>query len=207
MGGSHRKEIAVGQPAGISPCSLLSFMSSHSSPPTNHGGTTPKSADQLERLFRSEAPRLRRFFHRRTGDSETAQDLTQEAFLRLTGSPKYCELANPLAYLQRIARNLLIDRGRRKAAMLAVVHLPYDENIGPCFEADQNYAIEANDLLARYELALESLGTKSSRIFLLHRVDELTYSQISDLLEISIGTVEYHMSRALSHLDLALGND
>lgn len=182
-------------------------MSSHSLPPSTYDGATTHSDDRLEKLFRTEAPRLRRYFHRRTGDSEAAQDLTQEVFLRLTGSPTRYELAKPFAYLQRIARNLLIDRGRRNAAMLAYAHLPYDENMCPRFEADQNYAIEANDLLARYELALAGLSAKSRRIFLLHRVDELTYSQISEILEISIGTVEYHMGRALSHLDRALGND
>lgn len=182
-------------------------MSFRSLPPPNEGSRPSEYANRIDRLFRSEAPRLRRYFHRQTGDHEAARDLTQEAFLRLSGLPQYGEIRSPLAYLQRIARNLLIDRSRRKAMQLAAAHSPYDENFGPHAEPEQNYAIEARDLLKRYERALDSLSFKTRRIFLMHRVDDMTYSQIGDALDISIGTVEYHMGRALAHLDVALGDD
>ena len=41
---------------------------------------------------------------------------------------------------------------------------------------------------------------KTRRVFLMHRVDELSYREIHELLGISIATVEYHMMKALGQI-------
>ena len=48
---------------------------------------------------------------------------------------------------------------------------------------------------------------KTRKVFLLHRVEELTYKEIGERLGVSIPTVQYHVARALAHLDAALGQE
>jgi RNA polymerase sigma-70 factor (ECF subfamily) len=158
----------------------------------------------IERLYRTAAPSLRHFFRHRTGDADAAEDMVQETFLRLSGSSRPDALRNPAAWLQRVARNLLFDRARRARAHGAPVHLPFDEVLLPQCPPEQALALEAEELRMRYEAALALLPARQREVFLLHRLDELTYREIASRLGITVATVEYHMGRALAHLDRML---
>lgn len=167
----------------------------------------PVSRQRLDGMFRSEALRLHRFFRRRTRCEETAADMVQETFLRLANSPTGRRLDNPLPYLQRIARNLLFDRNRSAETRLRGLHVEYDDGGDAPVAPAQGLLIEAEDLLKRYEVALASMTPKTRDVFVLHRIEDLTYRQIARQLGITIGTVEYHMARALVHLDRELGEE
>lgn len=65
---------------------------------------------------------------------------------------------------------------------------------------EQELDMEAADLLRLYESAIADLSEKTRRVFLMHRVDELSYREIHQRLGISIATVEYHMMKALAHI-------
>lgn len=164
----------------------------------------PSPAVDLEEVYRQEAPRLTRYFRSRIRQSDEAADLVQEAFARLAGFMSRSTLPGPGAYLQRIARNLLYDRSKRLEARLAAFHLPIGEGCDPGVAAEQEQAIEAQDIMRAYLEALEELPLKTREVFLLHRVEELTYREIGMKLDISVPTVQYHFARALAHIDAAL---
>jgi RNA polymerase sigma factor (sigma-70 family) len=172
-------------------------------PPGPGGDVGPMpTLEGLDPLFRREAPRLLRYFRYRLGNREAAPDLVQESFARLLRASRVASLANPAAYLQRIARNLLVDARRRASA--APIEVLIDElcdcGVGPA----QEDGLAMAELLARYEAAVAELSDKTRTVFLLQRVDGLSYRQIQERLGISMGTVEYHMMRAIAHLDQAL---
>lgn len=179
---------------------------------TAHGGEA-SDADLLarrydtggiENLFRREAPGLLRYFRRKTGGDESASDLVQDVFLKASTITGWSAIANPAAYLQRIARNLLIDRARKAKPMGQVRIVPL-ETIGDiAVPPGQHADIEARDMLKAYEDALATLSEKSRNVFLLHRTEDLTYREIAERLDITISTVEYHMMRALAHIDWML---
>lgn len=168
-------------------------------------GSRKDEAPGLDALFRSEAPRLLRYFRRNTGSGDAASDMVQDAFVRLAGAAKRAELANPAAYLQRIARNLLFDRARGREKAEFCRHVSLDDGWDLAVPPDQEMALEARDLLARYEAAVSGLTEKTRRVFLLHRAQGLTYKDIQLRLGISMGTVEYHMMRAIAHIDRVMG--
>lgn len=162
---------------------------------------------ELDRLFRDEAPRLTRFFQRRLRGDPDAPDLVQEAFVRLASFMAREALRNPAPYLQRIARNLLYERTRRHARTLAAFHLPIGEGPEPAARPEQEDCIGERDVMRIYRRALDELPEKTRTVFLLHRIDELTYREISEQLGISIPTVQYHMARSLAHIDAALESE
>lgn len=158
----------------------------------------------LEEVYRIEAPRLARYFRRRTREVDDALDLVQESFVRLAGYMARDSLSHPASYLQRIARNLLFDQSKRAEVKLAEYHTSIHDCVELAIEPDQWLAIEADDVMKLYRRALDDLPEKTREVFVLHRVDELTYKEIGARLGISIATVQYHVAKALVHLDSAL---
>ncbi len=172
---------------------------------TRVGGHEPDLAEAvvtLDLAFRHEGPALLRYLGRRAGH-DAAPDMLQEVFARAAGSAQVGRLANPAAFLRRVARNLLIDRSRRRKADNVIV-FPFDEDLHAASLPEQEQGIEAQDLRRLYEGAVDDLPEKTRRVFLMHRVDELSYRQIHERLGISIATVEYHMMRALAHIARAV---
>lgn len=62
-----------------------------------------------------------------------------------------------------------------------------------------------DDLRRRLELAIASLDGTTRAVFLLHRVDELSYERIAHRLGIGLDDVEHHLAEALLHLYRELG--
>ena len=110
-------------------------------------------------------------------------------------------ISQPAAYLQRIARNLLIDRHKRRETSADRRHDPLDEDCDIAVPPSQEAEIEAEQLLMLYEAALAGLSVRSREIFLLSRREGLTYKEIQAATGLSMGTVEYHMMRAIAHID------
>lgn len=162
---------------------------------------------ELDDIYRMQAPRLTRFFRRQLRGGDETQDLVQEAFARLAGFMARQPLTNPAPYLHSIARNLLFERTRRRARRMASFHVPIGEGCDPAVDPDQAHRIEARDVMRVYQRALDELPEKTCTIFLLHRVEELTYKIIGERLGISIPTVQYHVARALAHIDAALDQE
>ena len=135
---------------------------------------------------------------RRAGH-DVAPDLVQEVFARAASSQQASRLINPAAFITRIARNLLIDRARRREKN-NIIMFPLDEHRDLATPPEQAWNIEATDLLQLYEDAVDALSEKTRRVFLMHRVDEHSYREIHERLGISVATVEYHMMKALAHI-------
>lgn len=154
----------------------------------------------VETLYRDEGPRLLRYFSSRV-DRDEAHDLMHETFAGFLGivARRRRPIARPGAYLQRIARNLLIDRARRRHTRhLATAELAADAGQGIVVPED---ALIARELLARYEQAVADMPERTRTIFVLQRADGLTYRQIAERLDTSLWTVEHHMKRAIAHID------
>jgi len=160
----------------------------------------PSVPGRLETLFREHRPRLLRFFSRRTSN-DTAEDLTQQAFVRLAALD--CDviegLESPGAYLHRTAVNLLKDEAKTAVRRAAHLHVPVDDAaiMGP----DQIAALEARDMLVRLEAVMLRLKPRTREIFLAHRIDGYSYAEIAARTGLGIKAIEKHMSRAIAYID------
>ena len=158
---------------------------------------------RLEDLYRDHGPRLLRFFTRRI-DRQDAGDLVQESFLRLADSDA-CRaqvLDKPEAYLNQIATNLLRDRARVALQRSLARHVPEDSV--SLAANDPVAGLEARDRLERLRTALLRLRPRTRDIFLAHRLDGLSYKEVAARFDLTVKGVEWHMSKAIDHLDRAL---
>jgi len=155
------------------------------------GALTSKPIDLLQ-LFLLERGRLMRLIGRIVGSRAVAEELAHDTFLRLWGRPVAAE---DRSLLFRTAQNLAIDhmRARRvRAAYGAAVALS-DIDEAPRPDA----TVAARQELDALRAALRSLPERTQRVFLLNRLDGMTYPGIAKALGVSVSTVEKDMIRAL----------
>lgn len=159
---------------------------------------------QLDALFRRQAPALVRFLRRRTSQDE-AQDLAQEAFMRLTRAAEGQSLQKPEAYLARIARNLLRDRAKSVSGFRERTHAVLDPELHAANDGDPHLALEARQLLERHEAAILKLKPKAREVYLRHRIEGQTYAEIAKAMGLGLNSIEKYMITAIATIDRHLG--
>ncbi|MGC6400300.1 RNA polymerase sigma factor [Sphingomonas sp. FW199] len=162
-----------------------------------------RPVSRVDHLYDVHGPKLLRFF-KRSADHQDAGDLVQESFLRLVNAETIRDgrVDCAEAYLNQIALNLLRDRARSALNRSLARHISVDDVALP--DCDPVARLEARDKLNRLQQALLRLKPKTRAIFLAHRLDGLTYKEIAERHELSVKGVEWHMTKAIDHLDRAL---
>jgi RNA polymerase sigma-70 factor (ECF subfamily) len=126
-----------------------------------------------------------------------AEDLTQEAFLRLLNKNNWEHDENLAGYVFRIAERLAIDFIRHQRRH-QTHHVELDNSI-------PSNAIETEQLtILRQQceillLAIAELPMRCRDVFLLRKIDELSYSEIAKQLGISEKTVQRDLVNAMLH--------
>ncbi|WJH41098.1 RNA polymerase sigma factor [Aliirhizobium terrae] len=133
----------------------------------------------------------------------TAEDLVQDTFLRLW--ERQADLRNrPLqpGYIVRIGRNLAIDFKRRERIAPFVGGIEDLQFIKDPTPTPEDHTIASENLRVISD-AITSLPPRAREVFVMARIDGLTYVEIGKRLGISPKTVFSHMVVALERLDQA----
>ena len=138
--------------------------------------------------------RVRTALRRRGRAAHEVDDLMQEAWLRLALYEKDGPVAEPEAFLMRVALNLSIDAHRRQLAHGEEVDLDEVVLVDP--QPDAEATVLGKERLARLTLCLARLTDRTREIFIAHRVDGLSFAEIARVEGISTKVVEKHVSRA-----------
>ncbi|BBO67957.1 RNA polymerase sigma subunit ECF family protein [Desulfosarcina alkanivorans] len=131
------------------------------------------------------------FARRMLGDSQEAEDVTQDTFLRLyRASSRYRPEASLRTFLFRIAKNICIDyhRKKRPELMAQLPEIATEETPLDLLES----AIEAG----RLEKAIEALPANQRAALLLRHGEQMRYNQIAEVMELSVSAVESLLVRA-----------
>jgi RNA polymerase sigma factor (sigma-70 family) len=153
----------------------------------------------FELLFRHHQQELLRFAGQYSND-EVAEDLVQEAYLRLIRQAQTEKIDNPRAYLYKITRNLSADylrQGQIRSRYHEDSEFELEQVADPQPELDAE--VEAQAKLQRCLDALDSLPEVYRHVFLLHRIDGMTYAEIGKALQIPARTVERYAAKALAY--------
>lgn len=159
----------------------------------------------LETFFRRHAGEVQSFVQRRVGIQE-AEDVMQDAYVRLLGHPDPGAIRNPRAYLYRVTANLCANRFHREQARQRTFDaedIDPDKLVSPCPQPDD--ITEGLVQLEQLVSALDQLPEAWRDAFLLNRLEGLPYPEIARCLGVSPKTAQRYILKAWQHCLKRLG--
>jgi RNA polymerase sigma-70 factor (ECF subfamily) len=153
-----------------------------------------------EEVVSTYSRRIFNLAYRFTSSVEAAEDLTQEVFIRIYRTldqydPKQGDLSN---WLMRLARNLIIDdyRHRQRNPQNSMADAVDDHSyhlraVGTSAQKE----IERRELAAQVQEGIDKLPEDLKTCVILRDIEELSYQEIVDLLQIPEGTVKSRINR------------
>jgi RNA polymerase sigma factor (sigma-70 family) len=155
-----------------------------------------------EAVFRDLRERLQRLLRRRGRTRDDAEDLIQEAFLRLQQYyEKGGEVRQQEAFLVRTTLRLSINARRDEHKDLYIAEPVESLEIADTAPLPEDF-VALEERLQAMKRALATLSASTRDAYVLNRVDGLTYSQIAKLHGLTTKAVERRIARAM----LALSN-
>lgn len=135
---------------------------------------------------------------RRLGSEELANDVLHETYLRVDRMVDTQEIAQPNAYLYRMALNIAADRRQADARLLTGDEI--EELLQVSDEAlDPARVVGGQKELQTLLKALYELPARRRRIFIAARLEEAPHLEISQRFGISTRMVEKEIKAALGH--------
>ncbi len=129
---------------------------------------------------------------------QIAEDIVEDVFLKIWEERKRLNINVSLkAYLFQMVRNHSLNYLKGKKIELTDAFF-LDISLQSDITTDQQANI--NEITEHIQKAISELPERSRSVFTMHRYDSLKYSEIAEVLNITEGTVETHMVRALKFL-------
>lgn len=163
-----------------------------------HTGRSP-----LVKLFLTSYEDFKVRLRKRLGSEELANDVLHETYLRVDRMVETPDIAQPSAYLYRMALNIAADRRQADARLLTGSEIEdllqiSDEALDPA------RVVGGQKELQTLLKALYELPARRRRIFIAARLEEAPHLEISQRFGISTRMVEKEIKAALGHCALRL---
>jgi len=143
-------------------------------------------------------------------DSWIAEDIASDAMITFWETSKKYRIEHPLTFLFGIVKNKSIDYLRHEAvrqerlATMSEVGLRELHSRVTALEAFEPSEIYSQEIKAIVNATMKALPNKTRKIFIMSRHNGMTYEAIAQKIQLSIKSVEYHITKALSQLRTAL---
>jgi RNA polymerase sigma-70 factor (ECF subfamily) len=167
--------------------------------PPEQASAEPPGWETIEELFTALESPLLSYALRLAGDAGVAEDLVQEAFMRLHA--QFDKVREPQRWLCRTVHNLALNH-RRQAGKIVSLNLPGDDGASASNDTTDPQPLP-DEQIARWEgiglvrLSLESLDERSRELVRLKFNEEMSYKEISARTGLKIGHVGYLLHHAL----------
>lgn len=152
-----------------------------------------------------ERGRLGNFIRRRVSDAAEAEDILQDVFQSFVEAYR---LPDPIeqagAWMFRAARNLIIDRFRKKREV-QIEPAEDDEQYSlgldlPSLDDGPEAAYTRARLLDRLQLVLEELPPNQREVFIAHELDGISFKELADATGVPLNTLLARKRYAVLHL-------
>lgn len=164
-----------------------------------------RQGQEMLGLFVSRRRELVAYARAIIGDQGLAEDIVQDAYIRLDRAeksrPEGETLEGPVGYLFRVVRNLAIDR-RRKLGRESSYMIPGEAADTARIAGDQpspETTVIARDELRRLNAALAELPERSRIALEMYRLGGYRFTEIAAYLGVSVGTAHSLVVNALAH--------
>jgi len=159
----------------------------------------------FDALYRKYSRRLYKFSYSILKSTQEAENIIQDVFLNLWLNREKIEKSSSVKYyVFAIAYNSAISIIRKKAKEIQFIE--YVKTLQDFTQEPVDLQIEYAELDEKLDEIIKALPSRQKEVYLLHRVEGLKYSEIAEKMNISINTIENHMSRALKTIRKKLAN-
>lgn len=155
----------------------------------------------FERVFNQHAPSLYNFIYYKCGDADVSNDIVQEAFVKLWENCKKVLFLKAKSFVYTVAKNLFLNLNEHQKVRLKY-HEINEEKIN---NQNPEYLMQESEFRDQLNQAIADLPEKQRVVFLLNRIDGKKYSEIAEMLNISVKAVEKRMHKALVVLREKIG--
>ena len=152
--------------------------------------------EEFKNLFDTYFDSVRSYLFYRGAEKEQASDLAQDVFLRLWEKQLDIDPKTARYLLYKIAGDMFISQYRREELEMNYRKSLKQDRTDLSPEDHMRY----KELFANYTKALAALPEKQRTVFLMARMEGLTYKEIADRLNLSVKAIEKRMSLTLAHL-------
>jgi RNA polymerase sigma factor (sigma-70 family) len=165
----------------------------------DEASTEPPVSETIEGLFSALESPLLSYVLRLVGQLSVAEDIVQDAFMRLHA--QFDEVREPRRWLYRTAHNLALNH-RRQAGKMVSLDPPPDESAAAPAEALDPQPLP-DEAIARMEgiglvrLSLANLDARGRELIRLKFNENLSYKEISAQTGLTVGHVGYLLHHAL----------
>lgn len=160
--------------------------------------TTKSVCEQsvFEKVFNTHSKTLRNFIYFKCGDADQADDLVQDAFVKLWNNCAKVSFEKAKSYLYTVANNAFLNEVAHKKVVLkyqkSVTNVATHEN--------PEFIYREKEFQKELDKAIANLSEKQREVFLLNRIEKKKYREIAEMLGISVKAVEKRMHGALVSL-------
>lgn len=161
------------------------------------------AADNMNFIYRQIRRSLAFFSHRFKSHDEMAE-LAQDAYLRVMRQQQQKPIENIEGYIYQTTRNLTMNLGRRRASEQRHVTTDDPELNLSTNELSPLDSILLEERITRLKQAIYSLPPRCRQVFILHKVNGMSYAEIAKAMKITESGVGKHLNRAMHHCENAL---
>ena len=131
-------------------------------------------------------------------------DIVDETLARAFQVENWREINHGLAFISRIAFNLIIDQQRRQAVVSFDLYADLDE-LQRSVDPESN--LQARDLLRRVEKTIDALPARMREIFVLKRIQGFSLKEIADRMDLSVSSIEKSLTQAIASITCLMDQD
>jgi RNA polymerase sigma-70 factor (ECF subfamily) len=156
----------------------------------------------FEEIFNKHSQTLRNFIYYKCGDTQQAEDIVQESYIKLWDNCAKVMFEKAKSFLYTVASNRFLNEVAHKKVVLE--HQRRSPSPDRTNETPQ-FILEEEEFHQKLKKVIADLPEKQREVFLLSRIDKKRYVEIAEIVGVSVKAVEKRMSKALLTLKEQIG--
>lgn len=156
-----------------------------------------------KKVFDDHAETIRNFVFYKCGDVARAEDITQDAFIKLWNNCKNVLFGKAKSFLMKVAQNAFFnEQDHKKVVLKYAKDFPNQDRD----HESPEHILQGKQFMEKLQQSIAQLPVKQREVFLLSRKDKKTYREIAEIIGITQKAVERRMHLALKELRIKVGD-